>query len=88
MPFVGSARTVDSGAVQLDPVRVQANNPPQQADIGNLPPAFAGGEVARGSRVGILGNRDYMDTPFSTTTYTQQYIQDNQARTDDRRRGR
>ena len=68
-------------AVQLDPVRVQANVPPQQADIGNLPPPYAGGEVARGSRVGILGNRDYMDTPFSTTTYTQQYIQNNQART-------
>ena len=78
---ISGASDAAPGAVQLDPVRVQANAPPPQADIGNLMPAYAGGEVARGGRVGILGNRDYMDTPFSTTTYTEKYIQDNQART-------
>lgn len=70
-----------SGALQLDPVQVQGNLVPPQAEIGNLPPPFAGGQVARGERVGILGNRDYMNTPFSATTYTEKYIQDNQART-------
>jgi len=67
------------GAVQLDPVRVQANAPPAQAEIGNLPPAFPGGEVARGQRVGLLGNRDYMNTPFSGTAYTEKLIEDQQA---------
>lgn len=72
----------DSGsAVALDPVRVQANPPPPQAEIGNPLPVYAGGNVARGGRVGELGNRDYMDTPFSTTTYTEKYIERNQART-------
>ena len=72
----------DTGsAVQLDPVRVQANAPPPQAEIGNPLPVYAGGNVARGGRVGELGNRDYMDTPFSTTTYTEKYIERNQART-------
>lgn len=70
-----------SGAVQLDPVQVQANMPPPQAEIGNPMPAYAGGDVARGGRVGELGNRDYMNTPFSTTTYTEKYIERNQART-------
>jgi iron complex outermembrane receptor protein len=70
-----------SGAVQLDPVRVQAAAPPAQAEIGNLPPAYAGGQVARGGKIGLLGNRDFMDTPFSETTYTQKYIQEQQART-------
>ena len=70
-----------SNAMQLDPVQVQGNLPPPQAEIGNLLPAYAGGQVARGGRVGDLGNRDYMETPFSTTTYTSKYIQDNQART-------
>ncbi|GEP58560.1 TonB-dependent receptor [Reyranella soli] len=70
-----------SSAVQLDPVRVQANTPPAQAEIGNPLPVYAGGNVARGGRVGELGNRDYMDTPFSTTTYTEKYIERNQART-------
>jgi iron complex outermembrane receptor protein len=49
--------------------------------IGALPPAYAGGQVASGQRVGLLGNRAFMDTPFSTTSYTAQYIQDQQART-------
>ena len=70
-----------SGAVQLDPVRVQASAPPSQAEIGNLPPAYAGGQVARGGKVGLLGNRDFMDTPFSETVYTEKYIQSQQART-------
>ncbi|HVX37305.1 MAG TPA: TonB-dependent receptor, partial [Hyphomicrobium sp.] len=43
-------------------------------------PAYAGGQVASGTRVGVLGNKSYMDTPFSTTGYTAQKIQDDQAR--------
>jgi iron complex outermembrane receptor protein len=70
-----------SGGIVLDPVQVQANVAPPQAEIGALPPPFAGGEVARGGRVGALGNRDYMNTPFSTTSYTHEYIRDNQALT-------
>lgn len=73
--------SVDPNAIQLDPVQVQGAAPSAQAEIGNLSAPFAGGEVARGSRVGVLGNRDYMDTPFSTTAYTERYIQDVQART-------
>lgn len=75
------AGSAPSGALQLDPLQVQGNVAPSQAEIGNLMPAYPGGEVARGGRVGALGNRDYMDTPFSTTVYTGKYIQDNQART-------
>ena len=49
------------------------------ASAGGLKPAYAGGQVARGGRVGILGSQDIMDTPFSTTSYTQKLIQDQQA---------
>ncbi|OOS07221.1 iron complex outermembrane recepter protein [Moraxella cuniculi DSM 21768] len=49
------------------------------ASSSGLKPAYAGGQIAKGSRVGILGNKDYMDTPFSTTAYTQNYIKDKQA---------
>lgn len=70
-----------SDAVQLDPVRVQANVPPPQAEIGTPPQLYAGGFVDRTNRVGVLGNRDYMDTPFSVTTYTEKTIQDQQALT-------
>jgi iron complex outermembrane receptor protein len=48
---------------------------------GELPVPYAGGQVARGGQVGMLGNRDNMDTPFSITSYTAQTAQDQQART-------
>ena len=54
---------------------------PPTGEIGNLPPAYAGGEVARGGRLGMLGNRDFMDTPFNMTSYTSALIENQQART-------
>jgi len=40
----------------------------------------AGGQVATGGRVGLLGNMDVMDTPYSTSNYTEKLIRDQQAR--------
>ncbi|MCU1084811.1 TonB-dependent receptor [Stenotrophomonas maltophilia] len=40
---------------------------------------YAGGQVAAGSRVGLLGDKDFMDTPFSTVSYTESFIRDRQA---------
>lgn len=54
---------------------------PLTATIGNLPEAYPGGQVARGGRLGLLGNRDIMDTPFNTGSYTAQTIEDQGART-------
>ncbi len=50
------------------------------ASAGGLTESYAGDQVARGGRVGILGNQDYMDTPFTSTAYTSKLIQDQQAR--------
>lgn len=50
------------------------------ASAQGLPAAYAGGQVARGGRLGLLGNVDIMDTPFNATNYTQAVIQDQQAR--------
>ncbi|CAB3823979.1 TonB-dependent receptor [Achromobacter piechaudii] len=44
-----------------------------------LPPEFAGGQVARGARMGLLGNRDVMDTPFNVTSYTSQWLDNRQS---------
>ena len=41
---------------------------------------YEGGQVARGGRVGIFGNLDIMDTPFSITSYTAKLILDQQAK--------
>ncbi|QSF55933.1 TonB-dependent siderophore receptor [Brevundimonas fontaquae] len=45
-----------------------------------LPAPAAGGQVARGGRVGLLGNLGVMDTPFSTSSYTEELIRNQQAR--------
>jgi iron complex outermembrane receptor protein len=50
------------------------------ASAEGLTKPFAGGQVARGGRVGILGNQDMMSSPFSSTNYTAELIQDQQAR--------
>ena len=56
---------------------------PQLVVVGDVdPPAsYAGGQVASGTRLGILGNLDFMDTPFNATGYTTQYMEDIQAKT-------
>ncbi|WP_424268786.1 TonB-dependent receptor [Castellaniella sp.] len=61
----------------LGTIRVESS---ADASAGGLSPVYAGGQVARGGRAGILGTRDYMDTPFSITSYTSEFIQDVQAR--------
>jgi len=42
---------------------------------------FAGGQVARRGSQGMLGSRDFMETPFSMTTYTSEAVKNLQART-------
>ncbi|WP_035824096.1 TonB-dependent receptor [Janthinobacterium sp. RA13] len=42
--------------------------------------AYAGGQVASGGRVGFLGDKNFMETPFNTISYTDKFIEDRQAR--------
>lgn len=49
--------------------------------IGDLPTAYIGGQVARGGSLGMLGNTDFMDTPFNQTSYTSALIENQQAST-------
>jgi iron complex outermembrane receptor protein len=60
---------------QLQAITVSAS-----ADAQGLSKPFAGGQVATGGRAGILGTRDTLDTPFSITSYTNELIQDQQAK--------
>ncbi|WP_245636881.1 TonB-dependent receptor [Azospirillum thiophilum] len=72
-------RVAAGGAVQLDPVQIEGNR--TAAGPGALPPAYAGGQVARGGRIGALGNQDAMDVPFNVTGYTAETIRNQQAET-------
>lgn len=42
--------------------------------------SFAGGQVSRGGRAGILGNLDMMDSPFNSTNFTADLIREQQAK--------
>ncbi|WP_224784756.1 TonB-dependent receptor [Marinihelvus fidelis] len=44
-----------------------------------LTPTYAGEQVARGGRAGLLGNLDFMDAPFTGTAFTQQLIEAQQS---------
>ena len=63
--------------VQLDSTTVTATEAPKDAP----PPAYTGGQVATGGKLGVLGNQDNMSVPFSVTSYTAKLIQDQQAQT-------
>lgn len=64
-----------AGEAVLAPVAVVARQ-----DGDTLPGAYAGGQVARGGRLGLLGNRNFMETPFNQTSYTAQVMEEQQVR--------
>lgn len=72
------AAVASDGSVILETITIQSAN---QNSTMALPDAYAGGQVARGGQIGMLGNRDVMNTPFSQTNYTKKTIQNQQART-------
>ncbi|MGR3462917.1 MAG: TonB-dependent receptor [Roseovarius sp.] len=79
---VAAQDATEQEPITLEPIVVEdAEEVPSTATIGTLPPAHPGGQVAEGARMGLLGNRDIMDTPFNVTSYTARTMADQQART-------
>ncbi|SCX76974.1 MULTISPECIES: TonB-dependent receptor [unclassified Pseudomonas] len=92
----GFARLLRGSGLQLQPVGEQAYILMPAPEGGSLQlaptsilgatastdsPVYAGGQVARRGSQGLLGSRDFMETPFSMTTYTSQTVKNQQART-------
>ncbi|HVJ41567.1 MAG TPA: TonB-dependent receptor [Dongiaceae bacterium] len=69
-----------NGGTALPGVSVTGDSGGETGMIDNLPPAYRGGQVATGGQAGLLGNRDIMDTPFSSTNYTEKTVKNQQAR--------
>lgn len=65
------------GVETLSTISVTAAD--QSLDL--LPLPYAGGQVAQGVRLGVLGNTSNMKAPFSTTSYTAEAIGNLQANT-------
>lgn len=79
--MVSLERISGSGAAVLPVIGVEGRKAATAASASELPDPYAGGQVARGGRLGLLGNRDFMDTPLSTTSFTATKIEDQQAAT-------
>ncbi|MBP7451329.1 MAG: TonB-dependent receptor [Ottowia sp.] len=62
-----------------DPATLPATTITATAGRDGVPQAYAGGQVASGSRMGLLGNKDFMETPFNSISYTDAYVQNLQA---------
>ena len=77
--WAASDMTADSKEVPVAVFDTIVVNSSADASAQGLPIAYEGGQVATGSRVGLLGNQDIMDTPFSTTAYTNEFIKNQQA---------
>lgn len=78
LPAIASAQEQDNTPQELSTITVNVS---ADASKQGLLPEFAGDQVATGGRVGILGAIDNMESPFSLTSYTSQYIQQLQAPT-------
>ncbi|WP_181850161.1 TonB-dependent siderophore receptor [Thalassospira profundimaris] len=72
-----SSETENTGSTETPAIVIEADSKAEPGDP--TPPVYAGGQVATGGRAGVLGNKDVMDTPFSTTSYTSELITNQQA---------
>ena len=73
----------DSGEApeMLPPLTVEGVSESVRFWLSDLPEVYEGGQVGSGARIGLLGNQDVFDTPFSMTGYTSELIENQQAKT-------
>lgn len=53
--------------------------PSADASEEGLSEVHVGGQIAKGGRLGFLGSKNVMNTPFSTINYTQEFVQNQHA---------
>ena len=70
---------VEEEPEMLPPLTVEGVSESVRFWFSDLPEAYEGGQVARGGRMGLLGNQDVFDTPFNVTNYTAELIENQQA---------
>src|SRR5512134_1511268 len=70
---IAAAQQAGSGDQELEEIIVTGSQI-------RLPDPFAGGQVATGGRAGILGNLETLETPFSSTNYTEELMRNQQAK--------
>ncbi len=71
--LAGPALAQDAETTELEEVVVTGSQV-------RIPTPYAGGQVARGARVGLFGALSQLDTPFAVTAYTEELARNQQAR--------
>ncbi len=80
----GGARAEEAasgGEIPLEEITVAGTTAAGTATPRGVVPAYAGGQVATGGRLGLLGNTETTKSPFSVSSYTEKFIRDRQATT-------
>ncbi|SOE46659.1 TonB-dependent receptor [Orrella dioscoreae] len=82
LPLAVQAQTVSAPTPSPDVQTLQSVTVRAEAPISApTPTTYGGGQVATGGQMGILGNLDIMEAPFTISSYTSKLVQDQQART-------
>ena len=81
LPATAATATTPPAAKDGDTITVSAT--PQTFTPGgnDTVPAFLDGQIANGGRLGILGEQDAMNVPFSVLSFTEKLMQDQHTRT-------
>lgn len=81
-----SEQTTESGNGAQNPPLEEDNNVPTVTLPAitvvaerNDNPIYSGGQVTYTNHAGFLGNKDFLETPFSAISYTDKFIEDQQA---------
>ncbi|MFT3802574.1 MAG: TonB-dependent receptor [Burkholderiaceae bacterium] len=83
----GLEARIDGTEVVVRAASASSSSPATLAEVtvtalpARIDDPYAGGQIARGGRLGVLGDKDFMDTPFSITSYTSRTLDDVQAQT-------
>ena len=78
--------TPSGGYIVAKPSQARVQTLPSVQIVGDaiqpneIPTEYAGGQVARGGGLGMIGNTDFMDASFNITSYTSGLIENQQAR--------
>ena len=79
LPMTVFAAADEPEVYDLEEVEVVGVHETAASGESEQPSVYAGGQIARTSHLGVLGERDFMDVPFNVTTFNNQMIENQQA---------
>lgn len=79
LPMTAFAAADEPEVYDLEEVEVVGVHETAASGESEQPSVYAGGQIARTSHLGVLGERDFMDVPFNVTTFNKDMMENKQA---------